>query len=292
MISVSAISSEHKIAYGAEPLVTFVTVCYRDPHLIRLLLKGVEAANFNFPFEYLLVNNSPGDGTGDMVREKFPWAQVIDAPRNVGFGAGNNIALRRMRGQYAMLVNPDLVIFPGEMEKLLEFINDHPDVGFVGPGLKNPDGSWQDSCYRFPSPIYPLFRRTILGRTPWGRRADNHHLMRDIINREHPMEVDALMGSAILIRRKALDDIGLFDERFFMYLEEFDLCRRAWQNNWRVVYHPCAKFVHYHRRESLVRWPWQIFTHKLARTHLRSAVYYFWKYRSRKHPHLNQRPVI
>ncbi len=96
--------------------VTFITVCYKTPDLMRTLLKGVEAAKFNFTYEYLVVDNCPGDGTGEMLRARFPWVQVIEAPGNVGFGCGNNLALRQARGQYVMLINPDLTVFHGEME--------------------------------------------------------------------------------------------------------------------------------------------------------------------------------
>jgi N-acetylglucosaminyl-diphospho-decaprenol L-rhamnosyltransferase len=283
--------NQQKLTAG-DPKVSFVTVCYRTPHLIRLLLKGVEDADFAFDHEYFLVDNSPGDGTGDMVKSRYPWVEVIDTPRNVGFGAGNNHALRRARGEYIMLVNPDLVIFPGEMEKLVTFLDEHPDVGFAGPMLLHPDGAMQYSCYRFPGPLIPIYRRSLLGRTPWGKRAVDHYLMKELVKQNRAMEVDALMGSAILIRRKALEEIGMFDEKYFMYFEEVDICRRAWHYNWRVAYVPHVKMVHYHARESVVSWPWQIFTHKLARAHIGSALYYFWKYRNAKHPHTEIRPVL
>lgn len=276
---------------GSDPKVTFVTVCYRTPGLIRNLLKGVENAALAFPFEYFLVDNAPGDGTGAMVRERFPWVTVIDAPRNVGFGAGNNLALKRARGEYVMLTNPDLTVFQGELEKLVRFLDKNQDVGLAGPALLNPDGTRQESCYRFPTPIIPFYRRTILGRLPSGKRAIHHYLMRDALNANEPSEVDTLMGSAIMIRRKALEEIGYFDEHFFMYMEEVDICRRAWEHQWRVAYVPAAKLVHYHQRESLVDKPWQFLTHKPARAHIVSALYYFWKYRNSKHPHPIAKPI-
>lgn len=274
----------------ADPKVSFVTVCYRTPGLIRMLLKGAQAANFKFSFEYFLVNNAPEDGTSQMVRERFPWVQVIDSPRNVGFGAGNNLAIRRARGQYIMLLNPDLTIFPDEIEKLVKFMDDHPDVAFSGPLLLNPDGTRQDSCYRFPAPMYALYRRTFLGKLPSGQRYNHHFLMRDT-QLDRPLEVDVLMGSAIMMRRSALDEIGLFDENYFMYLEEMDICRRAWEKKWRVAYVPHAKLVHYHQRESRIDWPWHLITNRPARAHIISALYYFRKYWNKPNPHKLQRPI-
>lgn len=265
------------------PKVSFVTVCYKTPNLIRVLLRGVESAGFEFPFEYFLVDNG-GDGTADMVRRFFPWVTVIEAGGNVGFGAGNNAAFRRARGEYVMLVNPDLTVFPKEMEKLLAYAGAHPDAGIMGPCVENPNGTRQESCTRFPDPLtMPLYRRTVLGRTPWGRRATGRYFMRDV-DHAKAHDADAVYGAAMLMRRKVLDDVGMFDERFFMYYEDVDLCRRAWMRGWRVVYVPEARFTHYHQRQSLIRAPWELFTNRTARAHIASGVRYFLKYRGEHLP--------
>lgn len=257
--------------------VTFVTVCYKTPDLIRQLLKGAEEAHFSFPFEYYLVDNNVGDGTGDMVRRRFPWVTVLDASCNIGFAAGNNLALRRARGEYAMLFNPDLTVFPGEMEKLLAFADSHTDAGLIGPKLLNPNRSTQRTFHRFHTLSDPLYRRTFLGKTPWGRRAIDHFLMQDA-DENAVQDVDGLFGAALLMRRSAMETFGMFDERFFMYFEDVDLCRRAWEKQWRVCYAPVATFVHYHQRESDVRHWWQTFLNRPSRAHVASAAKYFLKY--------------
>jgi GT2 family glycosyltransferase len=269
------------------PKVTFITVCYRTPGLIRQLLKGFEAAHLAFPFEYILVDNAAGDGTGAMVRQMFPWVKVIDAPGNVGFGAGNNIAFREATGEYVMLVNPDLTLFPGEMEKLLTFADAHPDIGLIGPKLLNPDRTLQRSFHRFPNPFIPILRRTRLGRMAWGRQMVDRYLMKDA-DADQIQDVDGLFGAAILIRRPALDAIGPFDERFFMYFEDVDLCRRAWEKGWRVVYAPVAEFIHYHQRESEVKRVSHLLTNRVLREHIKSAFRYFWKYRGKAHPRVRE----
>lgn len=262
--------------------ITFVTVCYKTPGLIRQLLKGLESAGLPFEFEYFLVDNGD-DGTAGMVRERFPWVTVIDGHGNIGFGAANNLAFRRATGEYVMLVNPDLTVFQGEIEKLLAFADLNPDMGLIGPQLLNPDRSLQRTFHRFPSPLIPLYRRTMLGRTRWGRRAVDHYLMTDA-DHTRVQDVDGLFGAAILIRRAALDAIGHFDERYFIYFEDVDLCRRAWEAGWRVCYAPVAKFVHYHQRESDVKRPWHLVTNRTAREHIKSAITYFLKYRGKPHP--------
>lgn len=267
--------------------VTFVTVAYRTPDLIRMLLRGVESARFAFPFEYILVNNNPGDETSKLVRERFPWVKLIEAPGNVGFGAANNLAFREASGEYVMLVNPDLTLFPGEMEKLVAFADANADIGFVGPRLHNPNGTVQKNANRFPTPMIPVYRRTFLGKTPWGKRAVDQYFMEGT-DWSSPIDVDGVFGAAILIRRRALDDIGHFDERFWMYFEDIDLCRRAWEKGWRVTYYPHVRLVHYLQRESRVKWPWEVVTNRVSRAHIASGVKYFWKYRSRPLP---RRPV-
>lgn len=263
--------------------VTFITVCYKTPDLIRSLLRGVEAAAFSFPFEYILVDNCAGDGTGDMVRSRFPWVKVIDAPGNVGFGRGSNLALRGAKGEYVMLFNPDLTVFTGEMEKLLAFADARPDHGIIGPQILNPNRTVQRSFHRFHTVLTPIYRRTVLGQTPWGRRALDWFLMNDA-DVNAVQDVDGIFGAAMLIRRSALEKIGPFDETFFMYFEDVDLCRRAWESGMRVCYAPVATFVHYLQRESDVKRWWEVFTNRTSRAHIASAVHYFRKYRGKPLP--------
>lgn len=262
--------------------VTFITVAYKTPHLIRNLLKGVEAAKFAFPFEYYLVDNG-SDGTAQMVKELFPWVNVVTGHGNVGFSAGNNLAIRQAKGEYVMLVNPDMTIFPDEIEKLVGYGDANPTIGFVVPKLLNPNGTIQTNVNRFPSILIPVYRRTILGRTSVGQRAVDRYFMKDV-DLTRPIDVDGAIGAAILLRRRALDEIGHFDEGYWMYFEDIDLCRRAWEKGWRVTYFPDIKIVHYHQRESRVKWPWQALTHRPSRAHIASAVHYFWKYRSKPLP--------
>ncbi|MFA5129774.1 MAG: glycosyltransferase family 2 protein [Patescibacteria group bacterium] len=256
--------------------VTFITVCYNTPNLIRVLLRGAEQARFDFPFEYYLVDNG-SDGTADMVEKRFPWVTVIRPGKNLGFAKANNLAMAQAKGEYVMLVNPDLTIFSGEMEKLLACADAHTDVGVLGPLLVAPNGVRQETCVRFPSPLIPIYQRTILGRTKQGKKTLDHYHMRDL-DHTQMHDADSLYGAAMLLRSSALQDVGGFDERFFMYYEDVDLCRRMRANGWRVLFAPHAKFVHYHQRESLIRSPWEIATNRLVRIHIASGIRYLLKY--------------
>jgi len=266
-----------------DPLISCVTVNYRSTHFIRHLLRSVQEARLSFPFEYIVVDNCPGDGCAEMIRERYPWTTVLTPLKNNGFGAGNNVGIRRARGKYVMLVNPDVTMFPGEMEKLIAWMDAHPDVGMCGPRLKNPDGSLQESRFHFHELVTPFLRRTPLGRTRWGKKRIAHFLMQNE-NSDRPHEVDWILGAIMLIRREALDKIGMFDERYFMYFEEEDLCRRMWMGGFKVVYAPVAEFVHYYHRESGTKHIWELVTKRMARVHAASGIKYYWKYFRKPHP--------
>jgi GT2 family glycosyltransferase len=259
--------------------VTFITVCYNTPNLIRVLLRGVQRMEFSFPYEYLLVDNG-NDGTGEMIKAKFPWVTVIQPGSNLGFARAHNLAFKQARGEFVMLLNPDLTVFQGQMERLLEHAERHSDVGILGPLLEAPSGMRQESCTRFPTPMIPLYNRTVLGKLPRGRRMLDWYHMRDI-DHGTPHEAETVYGAAMLIRRQALEAIGWFDERFFMYFEDVDLCRRMWEARWKIHFVPSARFVHYHQRESVIHAPWELFTNRLTRVHIASAIKYFLKYSHR-----------
>lgn len=272
-------------APAKNPKVSLITVNYKTPHFIRHLLQGVEEAKLNFPFEYFLVDNDSRDQTVSMVKEKFPWAKVIASKKNIGFGGGNNLAIKQAKGEYVLLMNPDLTLFPGELEAWIDWMDANPDVGISGPRIVNPDGSDQDSCYRFPHLFIPLYRRTFLGRIWFARKSVEQYLMKDM-DRTKEQEVDWVLGAALLVRRELLERIGAFDERFFMYFEDADLCRRAWSAGMRVVYTPVAKLIHYHQRQSRTRFAWQAILNPVTRIHIASGFKYFRKYRGKPNPRL------
>ncbi|MDO8583655.1 MAG: glycosyltransferase family 2 protein [bacterium] len=271
------------VASTDAPVVSFVTVSYRMLHFIRHLLTGIQEAAPGFTFEFFLVDNASNDQTVEWVRERFPWVRVIASKENIGLSAANNLALKEATGEFIMHLNPDLTIFSGELDKWVDWMKQRPEVGISGPRLLNPDGTDQDSCYRFHRLMTPVYRRTPLGRTPWGKRHTDNFLMKDM-NREQEQDVDWVLGAAMLMRRDLVSKIGNFDDRFFLYFEDTDICRRAWRAGSRVTYTPVTKILHYYRRESRTKHVWDVFRNKITRVHIKSAIKYFWKYKGEKHP--------
>jgi GT2 family glycosyltransferase len=257
--------------------LSIITVNYKSRELTRLLLKGIQQCNLELPFECILVNNSPADGTVEMANENFPWVKALDAPGNIGYGAGINLGMKQVSGEFVLILNADTVVFPGQIEKLVAAAEAMPRAGLLGPRMENPNRSMQRTFCRFPTLFTPVYRRTVLGRTPWGKSELERYLMHDA-DHEQAMLADWIIGGCLLMRREALEALGGFDERFFMYFEDVDICRRTWEAGWQVVYFPHASFVHYHHRESDVRRPWQVLTNRTSRIHITSAVKYFLKY--------------
>jgi GT2 family glycosyltransferase len=174
-------------------------------------------------------------------------------------------------------MNPDTIAFKDTFRLLFDFMEKHPDVGMSGPLQYNPDQTVQDSCFRWFGLFTPLYRRTPLGGVPFAQKDLARFLMKDF-DRSYRQDVDWLMGSCLFCRAKALKKVGLFDDDFFMYFEDTDLCRRFWQKKWRVVYFPDAKIIHNHMRQS-ARDPWyRFFYNRSARQHVISWFKYVVKW--------------
>jgi len=213
----------------------------------------------------IVVDNASADGSVDMLRRDFPDAHVIANATNRGFTGGNNDGLKYAQGlvlssqinlaagqlapeNYFLLLNPDTEVTPGALDALLACADAQMDAGAVGPQLRYPDGSIQSSRRRFPSLKTALFESTWLQSFAPRKLLDDFY-MRDTPN-DQPCECDWLVGAAILARAGAIRQIGLFDENFFMYSEELDLCKRLCGAGWRVAYCPSAVIVHHEGKSS------------------------------------------
>ncbi len=254
-----------------------------EGRLLRQTLGSISRAAPKVNFEVVIIDNNPAAGFGEVLADEFPHIRHIGLERNVGFGAAMNVGIKAAKGRYVLIFNPDIVVQPESLETMMEFMDENHDVGICGPQLKNPDGSLQYSCYRFPTVMIPAYRRTPLGKFSFGRRAVEHYLMTHE-NHDQEMDVDSLIGAALFTRKTTLDEVGHFDERFFMYYEDNDLCRRFWEKGHRVVYYPKAHMIHYHRRASADgNFLKQLFN-RFAWIQIASAIKFFAKYRGKENP--------
>ena len=195
--------------------------------------------------EIIVVDNGSKDGVGEMLSQRFPEVYFIDNENNLGYTKPMNQALRAARGNYLMQLNPDIVIQPAAFDQLLNFIMSQSQVGICGPKVLNRDGSFQQQCRRGePRPLAMLgyfFRLPSI--FPNNRKLSGYLL--DYEDEEKTLEVDAVSGSCMLIRREVVDQIGYLDEQFFAYQEDTDYCARARDAGWKVYYYPGATIVHY-----------------------------------------------
>ncbi len=199
--------------------------------------------------EIIVVDNASSDGTVEMLRAEFPSVRVMANATNVGFTRANNQALAIAQGRYLFLLNPDTQLHPGALQTLSDFMDAHPQVGIVGPQLFYGDGLPQSSRRRFPTIATAFLESTILQRWFPRSRVLTRYYMLDTRDDE-TQPVDWINGSAMFVRRAMYEQIGGFDEGFFMYSEELDWCYRAKKAGWQIVYLPTAQVTHYEGKSS------------------------------------------
>jgi len=260
-----------------EVVLSVIILNYKTKGLLKQCIKGIQLLNLKINFEIIVVDNHSKDSSVKMMREQFPEVKCIESKKNNGCAAGNNLGIKEARGKYIMILNPDIAIFKGVIEKLISFMENNQDVGIVAPKLINPDGSRQVSCYRFPRFMTPIYRRTPLGKLPSVKKKLRNYLMFDY-DFKAVNNVDWVLGAFMLIRSSAIKRVGLMDERFLLYFEDVDWCRQFWENNFRVCYLNNIEVVHYHQRLSAENPGLRGIFSKATRIHIASAFKYFAKY--------------
>ncbi len=237
------LSSVEGSEIGSDLSIVIVNWNVRD--LLRHCLHSIfQLPSSNFQTEVIVVDSASSDGSVAMVEEEFPQVRLIANSENVGFTVGSNQGIAASRGRYVLLLNPDTEIVGDALATMVEYLDDQPQVGALGPQLLNPDGSIQSSRRRFPSLATAFLESTILQQWFPHNRIARHYYMADQPDDE-VQEVDWVTGACLLTRREAIQNVGVLDEGFFMYSEELDWCRRAKERGWKVVYLPTARVIHH-----------------------------------------------
>ena len=226
------------------PDISIVIVAWNAGHYLDQCLESLAATPPRRSMEVLVVDNASTDGTAEMVESKFPWVKLIKSPENLGFSRGNNVAIRQCQGRYIALVNPDVVVLSGCLDALADFLDQHPRVGNAGPRVLNPDMTLQISCRRFPTVWNNFCSATGLASIFKSSRIFTGEQM-FFSPHDRTIAVEVLVGCFSMIRREALDAVGLLDENLFMYGDDLDWCRRCWNAGWEVVFYPGAQAIHY-----------------------------------------------
>ncbi len=196
-----------------------------------------------YAYEIVVVDNASRDGSVALVRAKYPQVVLIANAENCGFTGGNNQGIEAAQGRAVLVLNPDTEIVGEAIDRMMGYLDHHPEVGALGPALLNPDRSIQSSRRRFPTLTTAFFESTWLQGLAPGSILTRYYM--DDVPSDTVQEVDWLNGACTLFRRAALDQVGLYDaQNFFMYSEELDLCRRIKASGWKIVYLPDAQVVH------------------------------------------------
>jgi hypothetical protein len=260
--------------------VSTITVNFNHKYFPKLSVEALEAAENPWPVEIVFVDNASTDELSlNFLRaaNKDGRVKLIESPENIGFAGGNNLGAANASGEYLLILNPDTTVRKDSIEKMVSYMDKHKDVGILGPRLEYSDGTVQDSCRRDMKFYDLVLKRTFLGKLPLFKRRVEKYTMDDF-DHSKIQEVELITGACMLIRKDFYDDIEGFDDRYFLFMEDFDLCKKVRAAGKKVVYYPDAIINHYHKRLSagsiftLIRKPvfWM---------HVNSARKYFWKWR-------------
>ncbi len=264
-------------ADGAAPARTGVAVISHDSidDLRRFLAGQIEAAS-QASMPLVAVDNASADGSAEFLREALGAGDVVVNTRNRGYAAAVNQAFAALPGRHVLILNPDVDV-DGEdsLTRLAAALEERPRAGAVGPRLLNEDGTTQSSARRFPSPLAMAGNSSAAGRAAPARRAAARYLRPPQADRA--TRVDWLLGAAMLVRREAYEEVGGWDERFFLYLEDTDFCRRLGRRGWECWYLPQVAMRHVHARASAPAHGGALLS-PARRAHIRSAIRFYARY--------------
>lgn len=229
---------------SAEPCVSVIVVTYESRVFITGCLNSVYRSGAPWIAECWVVDNASSDGTADLIRETFPQVRVIANPQNAGFGRAVNMAAKQAGGEFLLILNPDTVAEPGAVAELVIFLQHRLQAGACGPKVTGLDGGFRHDCRRgFPTPLNGFGYFSGLDRLfPQSRTLGGYH--RRWLSPDVEVTTDCLSGSCLLVRRSAFQSVGGFDEDYFLFGEDIDLCWKLRQAGMEVWFVPAARAVH------------------------------------------------
>jgi N-acetylglucosaminyl-diphospho-decaprenol L-rhamnosyltransferase len=265
--------------------LALITINHRHGEMIKKMVESLVALETERPFQLFVVNNLEDQGIQNWLREILPGVRVVENERPLGFSRNiNRILTTNPDFDYYLLLNPDVICLPGMIDSLLSVMESDPQVGVAGPQLLDMDGAPQPSRRRFAT--FPVLMMRALHLDSLFKRlpsVDRYLMLGERF--EDVTEVDWLTGAVMLLRKAALDEVGLFDERFFLYFEDEDLCCRMWRKRWKVCYIKEAKAFHAHMAAGRK----QVFS-KANFRHVASAFKMLAKYGGKIGPCRNHQP--
>ncbi len=226
------------------PVVSVIIVSWNAKDYLKQCLDSLAEGACKYPMEIVVVDNGSADESVPMVRREYPHVRLILNGRNLGFAKANNIGIQHTTGRYVCLINSDVRLLKGCITGLVDYCESHPQAGMVGPRILGGDGRLQKSCRGFPG-LWNMFCRALALDTlfPQTKLFCGYALTHEAHAKE--TTADVLSGCFWLVRRKALEQVGLLDETFFIYGEDVDWCLRFWSAGWRLMFVPAVEAIHY-----------------------------------------------
>ena len=256
--------------------LSIVILCWNDLKVISNCLRSIFAGTHSTEFEVIVSDNGSTDGSAEFIRETFPQVRVIENGANLRFALGNNVGIQASAGEYVLILNPDTIINEGSLDRWLEFADRHPEAGGFGCRVLNPDGSYQSSGRPFPT----IWRGWLaaLGLGTLGYISDVF-VSEEYIRWKGDTErsIDWQSGCCLLARAALLKRLGGFDERFYYYYEDVDLCHRIWDAGQPIIFTPEVTITHLGGQSSSQRFPIPFELDKY-----RNRYRYFYKYFGRE----------
>lgn len=223
--------------------LSIVILCWNDLKVIRDCLASIYATTHSTEFEVIVSDNGSTDGSIEFIRQQFPQVRLIENGANLRFAKGNNVGIRASQGEYVLILNPDTIIHDGALDGIVAFADKHPEAGAFGCRVLNADGTYQGCIWPFPTPRSEWIQ--ALGLRPLGYLSEAFHPSAYVKWKgETERAVGYPAGCFILVRSELLKRLGGFDEQFFYYYEETDLCHRIWDAGYSVLYTPSVSITH------------------------------------------------
>ncbi len=218
--------------------LSVVIVNYNTKHLLRDCLNSIHETLHSLSYEIIVVDNGSRDGSVQMLKKEFPRVHIIKNSENLGFGAANNQAFRIMSGRYALLLNADTVLTENAVGELFSFMENYPEAAIACGQLLNSDGSKQNSIACFPTPLTLMINTVVLEYLLPNKYPSKRYSYKE------PVEIDSGIGACLIVRKRAMDEVGLFDERYFFFFEETDWALRMKKAGWKIYFVPSALIYH------------------------------------------------
>ncbi len=235
------------------PILSIIIVNWNTQELLQNCLYSIYNTDIKTSFEIIVVDNASSDGSVVMLKEKFPFLQIVTNKENVGFARANNQAIKMVKGKYILLLNPDTIILKGSLDKMCKFMKQHSDVGVVGCKVLGGNGLAQRSWCGFPTAFKEFLHAIMLGKALDSLKIKKFGKILYKISKSNfarymdtaaPTEVDIILGACLMVRKETIDEIGLLDENFFMFIEEGEWCYRIKQHGWKIYFFPGATIIH------------------------------------------------